>query len=130
MFGGQNIKIVRRLGVPLISGVWKILTDSEDWKVRRKYLWLLLLVPILSMGYGTHSHLMKWLKNEKLVRLVYALLLYVPFGIISFNILGLLALVGAFQIETGKGWNIYRNYDFLLDDFFRASALAFNWWLI
>ena len=68
MFGGQKEKGARRYG---ISGLAVIMG-----KFKPKHLVFLLLIPILSMGYGENSWLMEVLKSDFLVRIAFGACLY------------------------------------------------------
>jgi hypothetical protein len=80
MAGGQGKlggKAPRRFGIPAIA-IFTGWSFGWSWK----YLAFLLLIPLLSMGYGVDSHLGAICGHiEWLIRLVYALLLSLPFFI-------------------------------------------------
>ncbi|HOX54632.1 MAG TPA: hypothetical protein PLC32_04215 [Candidatus Omnitrophota bacterium] len=72
--GGQKNKGVRRYGIPGIA-----ILASLGKKFRFKHLAFLLFIPVLVMGYGENSILMNWLRSDFLVRIVYGVLLSIPF---------------------------------------------------
>lgn len=117
--GGQVWKPARRYFIPIITSWYAKTKKEKKWRVGA---FLGFLGLFLSMGYGENSKLMKLLKREWLVRLVYSLLIWGAVCLVNFSYWGLLALVVAFQVRAG-GIKIGR-YDFLFEDYFRASALA------
>ena len=136
MAGGQTgfHKIMRRLGVPLSAYISTI----KDKKTATRNSILLLLYPILSMGYGKNSKIMSIFKLEWLVRLVYSTLVFIPFLIVraldgqflSINtLLGYILLIIAYQLRLG-GFKITDKVDFLYEDLARGSAIAINVLLI
>ena len=127
MYGGQKNKGTRRFGIPGIAFITALFSGLK-WRS----LAFLLLIPILVMGYGENSILMGFLGVEWLVRLVYALLLSLPFFLFSWR-RGLIAsvlLIGAFQIHAGSLGHISWFGDLLIEDIVRYSVLgsliAFN----
>ena len=102
---------------------------QEEGKVKKKlkYLGLLLLIPILVMGYGVNSKLMKIFKKEWLVRCMYALILAQPFWFFGWEhaLVATVTLIGAFQIRAG-GFKIGTRYDFLYEDLARYMTLGIN----
>ncbi len=126
-YGGQKNKGTRRFGIPGLAFILSLF-DGFQWK---DLVFLLLIFP-LCMGYGENSILMGFLGVEWLVRLVYALLLSLPFFLFSWR-RGLIAsvlLIGAFQIHAGSLGHISWFGDLLIEDIVRYSVLgsliAFN----
>lgn len=129
MLGGQKIKGLRRFGIP---GTVSLITTYKLLKNRKKltknkkvtpleYV-LLLLAFILSMGYGENSWLMKVCKKDWIVRIVYGVILSIPFLILKLWIAPLL-LAAAWSVRAG-GFKIYKGYDFLWEDFIRYTTLG------
>ena len=121
MWGGQQDKAVRRFGLPAIAMGAGF---SFGWKW--KYLAFLLFIPVLIMGYGVDSVLGGFLGHvEWLIRLIYSLLLSVPFIVFGAwrYILASVLLVVAFQIHAGSFGQIFGK-DILIEDFIRYGTLA------
>jgi len=123
MWGGQKNKGVRRFGIPSFAVIMAWLSGNLRWK----HLSFLLLIPILSMGYGVNSILMSLLHNEILVRLVYSLLLALPFIFFGIKrwLIASISLGVAFAIRAGSLGQIW-GYDILIEDIVRYSVLGFN----
>lgn len=123
MFGGQKEKGVRRFGIPGFAVIMAWFSGKFKWK----HLSFLLFIPILIMGYGENSILMKFLHNEILVRLAYGLFLSLPFlffGLIRWLIASV-SLVIAFAIRAdslGQIWGM----DILIEDIVRYGVLGVN----
>lgn len=125
LIGGQIEKSVRRYGVPTFSVAYTIVADkSRRFKEKLRYFGLLLMIGILSMGYGESSWLRKKLGgNDTLTRLVYGIIIGVVFSIAGGNpVICIPVLIGAFQIRAGKLFSIGK-FDFLIEDIFRAGAI-------
>ena len=140
LVGGQLEKGARRFGVPglaLVAGLWEKWKEAP--KKRMKLLVFVILIPILSMGYGVNSWLMGIFKKDWIVRFVYGIMLSVPLGIYTtltpqntmihyFIITGL--LVAAFQLRAGSLGKIGK-YDILVEDIVRSLTLGYSiTWLI
>lgn len=82
---------------------------------------LLLLSGVLSLGYGEDSALRKLCKTDFLTRIVYGLLLSIPFLFFG-KWYASIALPIAFSIRAGS-FKIGR-YDFLYEDFIRYATLG------
>jgi len=129
MIGGQQIKGIRRFGIP---GVTALNTTLKIYKERKKTVkekdvsyWeysLLLLSFLLALGYGENSFLMKVCKKDWIVRIVYGVLLSIPFLILQFWYAPLL-LACAWSIRAG-GFKIGKKYDFLYEDLIRYTTLG------
>lgn len=122
MFGGQKEKSVRRFGIPSLAFVMDL---KRGWP-------FLLLIPVLIMGYGENSVLMKWIGIEFVVRIIYAVLLSVPFiffGLLRFLIAVVLLSV-TFLIHAGSIGYISWFGDILVEDIIRygvlGSLISFN----
>ena len=120
-FGGQKNKATRRFGIPGI-GFLLSLGDGFQWKD----LVFLLLIPVLCMGYGENSVLMGFFGSEWLVRLVYALLLSLPFYIFSWRrgVFASVLLAIAFQVHAGSLGSVSWFGDFLIEDILRYGFLG------
>lgn len=129
--GGQGKtggKAPRRFGIPalaMLSSVWA--------GFNKKDLALLLLLPILLIGYGVDSFLFNFLgQNEILTRLCKGFLLSLPFFVYGFKrwIISAIALVIAFQVQAGSLGHISWFGDILIEDICRYGVLggliAFN----
>jgi hypothetical protein len=106
MRGGQKDKVWRRVGFPVIavSAGWSF---GWSWK----YLAFLLFIPILSMGYGVDSIMWAWCFHiEWIIRLVYALLLSLPFYIFCLwrGVVASVMLIAACSLSGQGLWGIYR----------------------
>jgi hypothetical protein len=117
MAGGQGKtggKAPRRFGIPIIC----LLVGFPAG---------LLFVFPLSMGYGVDSVLGDWLWHiEWLVRLVYALLLSLPFYFAGLwrGVVASVLLVAAFQVHAGSLGHISWFGDVLIEDIIRFCTLA------
>ena len=133
MIGGQFQKGARRFGVPGISLVvslysqWK--KDKKNWRV----LVFLLLIPVLCTGYGVSSVLMRIFKKDWTVRLMYAIMLSIPYGIyialtpantMTQYFIITIALIGAFQVRAGSLGKIGK-YDILIEDIVRSLTVGY-----
>ena len=127
MAGGQSKiggKGTRRFG---ISG----LALAMDGLGKRSWP-LILLVPVLIMGYGDKSILMGWIGSEFLVRVAYGALLSLPFLFYGLKrwMVACIALVIAFQIIAGSVGYVSWFGDILIEDIVRYGVLgiliAFN----
>jgi len=127
MFGGQKEKGVRRFGIP---GFGFLVSLKDGFQL--KDLTFLLLIPTLLTGYGENSILMGWFGSDWLVRIVYGIMLSIPFFFYGLKrgFISLVALVGVFQIRAGSLGNISWFGDVLIEDMFRygilGSLIAFN----
>lgn len=121
MFGGQKNKSARRFGLPLIA-----LGISQEDGFQWRDLTMLLLIPVLAMGYGENSVLMGWLGVDWAVRLVYAVLLSLPFLVYGIKRWGfaVASLIVAFQVHAGSLGHVEWFGDFLMEDIIRYGVLA------
>jgi hypothetical protein len=121
MFGGQKNKGVRRFGIPglsLLASWWA----GFQWKD----LGLLLLMPILMMGYGDNSVYMSVFKADWLVRLMYGLTLAIPFifyGVRRF-VVAVVLLPIAYLLRAGSLGHISFFGDILIEDIVRYLTLG------
>ena len=135
MWGGQKTKSVRREGIALSSVlVHSIITTIENKKLDKskkskrvsKYLILLILSPLLRMGYGENSKLMKVFKYDWLVRIVYGALLGLPF--LVWNIwYAPIVLACAWSVRAGSLGTVKigkKDYDILIEDMVRYFSLG------
>lgn len=124
MAGGQGKiggKATRRYGIPGLAFIGS-LGDGFQWRD----LAFLLLIPVLVMGYGENSKLMAMFGSDTIVRVVYALLLSIPFFIQSLKrgaVAGIL-LVIAFQVRAGSLGSVSWFGDFLIEDIVRYGTLG------
>lgn len=116
MFGGQKEKGVRRFGIPSLAVVL-------DWKRGWPFL---LLIPVLIMGYGENSILMKWIGVEFLVRIIYAALLSIPFMFFGLwrGLIAMIMLSAAFLIHAGSIGYVFWFGDILVEDMIRYGVLG------
>ena len=125
MAGGQGKtggKAPRRFGIPAIA-IFTGWSFGWSWK----YLAFLLLIPLLSMGYGVDSQLGAICGHiEWLIRLVYALLLSLPFYVFGWlrGVVASVALVIAFQLSLPSLGHISWFGDLLGDDIVRYGVLG------
>lgn len=131
LVGGQINKGVRRFGMPLtttaLGAISLLKRKDKQWWVA---LFILLYIPILSIGYGVDSVLGKWLGGrEWLIRLLYALVCCVPLLMIQIFVqdwwklaIMLPMIVGSFQVRAG-GVKV-GNYDLLWEDVIRSLVLG------
>ena len=127
MLGGQVWKGFRRFLFPILSGIFLA-------QKRKSFKQLLVAIPLMlvtSVGYGVDSVIMKLFKHEWLVRLVYSSIVCLVFCIaLPYNsmfdvvcrVISVTVTTVAFQLRLG-GFKIGK-YDFLFEDFFRASAIS------
>ncbi len=122
MFGGQKKKAVRRFGITIYSVLHACLYDGFEWSD----LAFLLLIPILSMGYGVDSTIMSLIGLEWAVRVVYALLLSIPFFFKGWlrGIIAGVFLIGAFQVRAGSLGFLSWFGDILIEDIIRYGTLS------
>jgi hypothetical protein len=120
MIGGQKSKGARRFGIPGLGAIVAALS-GVGWRS----LAILLFMPILVIGYGENSWLMGVLHSDTLVRIVYAILLALPFfifGVIRFAIAAP-CLIVAFSIQAGS-LGSFGGFDFLIEDIIRYGMLG------
>jgi len=130
MMGGQFTKAVRRFGIGGVAILFSVSDDIKEkkkFKNKIKYIGFLLTIPLLSMGYGANSWLMKIFKSDAKVRIAYATLLALPFWVFGWAhfLVALASLIGAFQVRAG-GFKIGPSYDFLYEDLVRYMILGIN----
>ena len=130
MFGGQIEKGVRRFGVPNMSILFLYLDDRKRSKREKlRYLFLLLMMGVLSLGYGESSWLRKLCGGkDRVTRLMYSLALALVFVLVKpvawFFYIPILAI--AFQIRAGElgSINLFgRKFDFLIEDIVRGMGI-------
>ena len=120
--GQQGGKAPRRFFAPAVA-----LGFGASIKWRWKYLAFLLWIPIFSLGYGVDSQLGAVCFNiEWLIRLVYAVLVAIPFAVMGVLrlVLCLIALVVAFQVQAGSMGFIGGFGDVLIEDICRYGVWA------
>ena len=132
MIGGQVHKPARRFGVPILTVIYSIYNDIKDSKGSKvRNLIFLLLAPILIMGYGENSKLLKIFKKDWIVRIVYGVLISIPFGLFVLAndlnffiyIICLASLVLAYSTKAGRLGHI-GEFDFLIEDMIRFSVIG------
>lgn len=123
MYGGQKDKNARRYGISTLGAV-------IGWK---RGLPLLLLIPVLVLGYGPNSWIGGFVGgNEVLIRLLYGFLLSLPFYFYGLRrgLVASVSLVLVFQVHAGSLGHIAWFGDFLIEDIVRYLTLgilmAFN----
>lgn len=116
LIGGQGHKWLRRYGIPIIA----IIGGKFN-----KILPYLFIGGVLSIGYGENSILMRILGADGLVRLVYAILLSLPFLFWGMKrwITACIALILSFQVRAGSLGHI-GSFDVLIEDIVRYSVLG------
>ena len=117
MAGGQKNKSVRRFGISAIA----LLSGG----IKRGWPFLLFL-PVLIMGYGENSVLMGLLNADWLVRIVYGLLLSLPFFFFGWRrgAFALVLLPIAFSIRAGSLGHVGWFGDILIEDIIRYGTLG------
>lgn len=120
MIGGQKNKAARRYGIPgtaFLVALWQ----GVGWRS----LAILLFIPTLAMGYGENSLLVQWLHADWIVRVVYGLMLALPFAFFGLVRLAIAAvcLVGTFSIHAGSMGTI-GGFDLLAEDLIRYATLG------
>lgn len=126
LIGGQIKKSVRRYGTPSMTLIYMQLRDKNATKKERlRYLAILLLIGVLSMGYGVNS----FLRNkicfgiDWLTRVVYALLISLVFFLAGANwFICAPILIGAFQVRAGVLFKI-GTFEVLIEDIARSLAI-------
>lgn len=124
--GGQIHKLFRPIGVPLsiLSVYWAFYPDTV-----LVTLPVLLYGFLLTLGYGVNSRLMKWLRSEQAVRIVYGVLISIPVLILSVittnwaAILWVPVIVANSCIRMGS-WGKIGKYDILPVDIIRGATLG------
>lgn len=121
MAGGQGHlggKTSRRFGIPVF-----ILAMGNFSK---KTFPFLLLMPLLAMGYGESSWLASYVRQEWLLRAVYAFMLALPFLFFGIKRWGIatLFLIAAFQVRAGSLGHIGWFGDLLIEDIVRYGTLG------
>lgn len=134
MLGGQIQKLFRPIGITLsIATMYLICTKDAPLFV----IPTLLYGGILTIGYGENSKLMKWLKTEQKVRIIYGILLALPV-ILSISLtqrwealLSIPFVVASNMLRIGSIGKIGK-YDILPTDIVRGLAvgLAMSWALL
>lgn len=125
---GQINKLFRPIGVPLsIIAIYLLWHNHSIWY----FIPTLLYGFELTLGYGDDSRLMKWLRNDESVRVVYSIMCCIPVIITCaltenwLSSISILGIIGAFQLRLGSLGKIGK-YDFLSDDIFRGLSIGFG----
>jgi hypothetical protein len=121
MYGGQKNKGTRRFGIPglaLLSSWWAGFSVKD--------LALLLLIPILCIGYGENSFIYGWTGNDFLTRIIYGFFLSVPFIVYGWwrFVVAAVLLPAAFSIHAGSLGYADWFGDFLVEDIIRYGVLG------
>jgi len=134
MLGGQVSKLFRPIGVTLsVSTMYLLTTNDHPLYV----IPTLLYGGILLIGYGENSQLMKWLKTEHKVRIIYGILLALPV-LLSISLtqrwevlISVPFVVASNMLRMGSIGKIGK-YDILPTDIVRGLAvgLAMSWALL
>jgi len=126
MVGGQSFKFARRYGIPTFALTIKSFGQTKSKKRKTWLLFLLLISPLLSLGYGENSKLMKWIGSDWLVRIVYGFLLGLPF--LVWNIwYAPIVLACAWSVRAGSLGTFKigkKSYDILVEDMVRYFSLG------
>ena len=119
MFGGQMFKASRRYFLPSLATLYAATKKKEKWKSS----YYLLLMGVLSMGYGENSKLRKLLGGSDFwTRIVYGLLVSIPFLALG-KWLACIILPIAWSIRAG-GFQITATKDFLWEDAIRYGTIS------
>ena len=123
MAGGQKgiTKGVRRFGIPGLATLLGFFSKNK------KKAWAFtLLIPILCIGYGENSFLMGIFNSDFIVRIVYGLLISIPFIVFGITkwLFTALSLMIAFSIRAGSLGSI-GGFDVLVEDICRYLTLGF-----
>lgn len=120
MVGGQGHKPFRRYGISLIASLATILIVTDNYK-RKAYIAWLLLIAVLSGGYGENSKLMQVFKRDWIVRIVYGAIVGSIFLLFGFW-WAPVVFAAAYSVRAG-GFAIWGR-DWLWEDFVRFSVLG------
>ncbi len=122
MVGGQVNKAVRRYGISTVGLILNISNSKLSIKEKLKRFGLLvLLVAVFSIGYGQESTIGKFIKQDWLIRIIYASILSI--GFLFFKMwYAPLILIPIWQIRMGS-FNVI-GYDFLFEDMFRYLSVG------
>jgi hypothetical protein len=127
LIGGQYKKQFRRFGAPLSAILYTLKYDKQrSGKYKAKYIALALLVFLFSMGYGEDSKIHALCgKRDWLTRIVYGLILSIPFIIINGYLwfCYVVILPAVYSVRAGSLGKIGR-YDILVEDIVRAVGLC------
>lgn len=136
LIGGQINKGARRFGVPGITvmvSLWRVFYSSKKRHPRFALATLawLLCIPVLCVGYGIDSWFARVFKKELTIRIVYAIILSIPFLVFErmvgepwwFIAPTLISLIGAFQVRARSLFHIGK-FDVLIEDI--ARSLVFG----
>lgn len=117
--GGQINKSFRRYILPLLAFSYTSLKKKgKKWRA----FYYLILIAVLSLGYGEHSKLRKFLKgSDTWTRIVIGLLCSIPF-LFWGKWYSLIALPVAFSIRAG-GIKIGK-YDLLFEDVIKYGVIG------
>jgi hypothetical protein len=128
VLGGQINKIFKPIGVTLSLIVFFFIAHQRPWYC---FLPSLLYGFWLAFGYGEDSKLMKWLKDDEKVRIVYSLICCIPpiFTIALtrnwYSYFSLIFILGAFQTRFPSLGKIGK-YDILPDDILRGLSIGLS----
>ena len=119
MFGGQMFKASRRFILPSLATIYAATKKKKKWK-SSVYL---LLMGILSMGYGENSKLRRLLGGSDFwTRIVYGSLVAIPFLALG-KWWACLILPLAWSVRAG-GFQITATKHFLWEDFIRYGSIG------
>lgn len=142
MVGGQFEKGVRRFGIPgtvtLVAFIEALLAKEagaqegeQEKQAGWKGLLFLLMIPVLAMGYGVNSAIMRVCQVDWLVRIVYASLLA---GVLDVEaivthdpwwlmVLYHVVLPAAFSVRAGSLGKVGK-WDVLAEDIIRGTSVG------
>ena len=121
MWGGQQQKWVRRYLLPSIATTYTSLKDK--YKKKWKAVFYLLLMGILSIGYGENSILQKLFKGcDWLTRFIIGLLVALPF--LVFGKWYALIILPLVRLVKAGGFKISKDKDFLWEDFIFYGSIG------
>jgi hypothetical protein len=145
--GGQWELGARRYGVPTIATFAVVLFRTGKPSERWRALVLLLLIPILCVGYGINSALMHLVERivpresfrtkDLIIRILYAIMLSLPIGIYAqithsmykYPII-VIALIGAFLVKSEWFGSLQSrlkigSFDIVIEDVVRSLTLGY-----
>jgi len=132
MWGGQLMKGVRRFGVPSTLFIYSQLKERKIDNVNRyRYLALLFLSFILSMGYGKNSWMYNKLfkQNDIVTRLFYGFLIALLLMLVKVSFIPFIVLPLAFVVRSGSFGTVFGK-DLLIEDLIRGQAIFWSVYIL
>lgn len=126
ILGGQINKLFKPIGVTLsIIGIYLLWHNYSVWY----FIPTLFYAFWLTFGYGDDSKLMKWLRNDESVRIIYSIMCCLPVIITCaltkqwLDSIGIIGILIAFQLKLWS-WGKIGKYDLLPEDIFRGLSIG------